>query len=246
MIKNAILLGGGYGNRMQPFTSFVSKHLLNVAGKPIIDYPINTLKQTGVENLTIVVGSSFSGQILDYVQDGSRFGLNVNFLYQKHPDGISNAINICQRFVSDEDNFVVILGDNLFTAPIDFNTSQQTSAKIVLYKHHNIKRFGVASINDNKIVKIEEKPQIIDETLDNYAISGCYLFNQKYFDYFRNTVKSARNEFEITDIIRQYHEANELGYSVYDGVWLDAGTHESIALANNYFYSLNQIKNGTT
>lgn len=243
MIRDGILLTGGTGERMKPFTSYVSKHLLNIAGKPVIDYPINTLKQMGIENLTIVVGSSFSGQILDYVQDGSRYGMSVNFVVQPKPDGIAAAINLCKRYVSGK--FVAMLGDNVFSAPVQFHDDHiKSSANIVLCNHQNLKRFGVASLDHTGIVGIEEKPQALAPILKHYAIAGCYLFDQKYFDYFGKIAKSARGEFEVVDIIKQYLAANELSYVNYDGVWLDAGTHESIALANNYFHSLERIKNG--
>jgi len=136
MIKNGILLAGGTGSRLLPFTSYVSKQLLNIAGKPVIDYPISTLKNMGIENLTIVVGSTFSGQILDYVQDGSKYGMNVNYCYQSSPKGIAEAINLCKRYV--ENKFVVILGDNIFSSDINFEAADNGSAKIVLYKHHNL------------------------------------------------------------------------------------------------------------
>lgn len=243
MIKDGVLLTGGTGERMKPFTSYVSKHLLNIAGKPVIDYPINTLKQMGIENLTIVVGSSFSGQILDYVQDGSRYGMSVNFVVQPKPDGIAAAINLCKRYVSGK--FVAMLGDNVFSAPVQFHDDHiKSSANIVLCNHQNLKRFGVASLDHTGIVGIEEKPQVLAPILKHYAIAGCYFFDQKYFDYFGKITKSARSEFEVVDIIKQYLAANELSYVNYDGVWLDAGTHESIALANNYFHSLERIKNG--
>lgn len=245
MIKDGILCAGGAGTRMRPITDYLSKHLVNVSGKPLIDYPLNTLKQLGVENLTIVVGSLFSGQILDYVKDGEKFGMNVSFRYQKNPSGIANAIDICKDNVRN--NFVVCLADNIFSKQIKFVESPY-SAKIVLYAHNNIKRFGVASLNDeNQIVKIEEKPQILDENLKNFAITGCYIFDQKYFEFYKKIKPSHRAEFEIVDIIRQYQEINDLGYLNYhhqDGVWLDAGTHESVSIANNYFYSLNRIQNG--
>jgi len=243
MIKDGILLAGGAGTRMQPFSSYVSKHLLNIAGKPVIDYPIATLKQMGVENLTIVVGSSFSGQILDYIQDGGRYGMNVNFTYQAKPEGIAHAINLCKRYVSGK--FAVCLADNIFSAPIQFNDDYiKSSAKIVLCEHQNLKRFGVASLDHTGIVGVEEKPQTLAPELKHYAIAGCYLFDSKFFDFFGKIKPSARLEYEITEIIKQYHAANELSYANYDGVWLDAGTHESIALANNYFHSLAKLKDG--
>src|SRR5271156_2105949 len=117
-MKNAILLAGGTGTRLSPFTKFISKQLLPVNGKCIIDYPIETLVTMGIKNLTITGGSSFSGQVLDYVQDGSRYGINVNYCYQQNPEGIAHAINLGKRFVADDDEFVVILGDNIYTKPV--------------------------------------------------------------------------------------------------------------------------------
>jgi len=230
-IKNAILLAGGEGTRMRPFTQYVSKSLLNVGGKPIIDYSLNTLKQMGVENLTVIVGSSFSGQILDYIKDGSNFGLNVNFLYQPKPNGIAFAVNLAQRFVADSDQFVLCLADNLFLNPIQFIQSDKLS-QIVLCKHQELKRFGVASIKNNQIVKIEEKPKEIDQSLDNYAITGCYLFDQKFFEYFKQIVPSLRHEYEVAHIIDLYNKNGELGYIITDPNWVDCGTIDSISIAN--------------
>lgn len=240
MIKNAILLAGGVGQRLLPFTKFVSKQLLPVNGKCIIDYPIETLVAMGIKNLTITVGSSFSGQVLDYVQDGSRFGINVNYCYQQKPEGIAQAINLCKRFVADDDEFVVILGDNIYTKPVVWNRDSGM-AQIVLLEHSELQRFGVASLLTGlgEIAKIEEKPKILDLNYNNLAISGCYLFNQEFFDYFKKITPSARGEYEITDIIRQYHNNSKLSYTIYKGLWADAGTHDSIAFLNNYFYNGN-------
>jgi glucose-1-phosphate thymidylyltransferase len=237
MIKDGILLAGGTGSRLKPFTSYISKHLLNVGGKPIIDYPIDTLKQLGVENLTIVVGSSFSGQIMDYVQDGSSFGMNVNFIYQPSAVGIAQAINICKPFVKDK--FMVCLGDNIFEKPIKFNDLD--GAQIALTTHKDIHKFGVAICTywaqsiDGKahIHKLEEKPKTINKHYKYYVITGCYQFDQNYFEYFKNIKPSSRNEFEITEIIQQYHNDGKLNSTFVDGWWQDAGTIESLQLANN-------------
>lgn len=236
MIKNAIMLAGGLGTRLFPYTIYCSKHLLGVAGKPLIDYPINALTQMGVENLTIVVGSSFSGQILDYIRSGDRFGLNINYVYQSKPEGIAQAINLCKRFVADDDQFVVILGDNWFNEPIYWNNHPDVAQLQLIYNHPELKRFGVAVFDKSKptsgIIKIEEKPQIIDPRYEYYAISGCYRFNQKYFDYFKNLTKSLREEYEIVDIIKQYHKDDKLSCVIYNGDWIDAGTHEAINYLN--------------
>lgn len=241
-MKNAILLAGGAGTRLLPFTKFVSKQLLPVNGKCIIDYPIETLVGMGIKNLTIVVGSTFSGQVLDYVEDGSKFGLNVNYCYQQKPEGIAHAVNLCKRFVSDDDEFVLILGDNFYSDPITWN-EYNGKAQIVLLEHKELKRFGVASCDGaGNIYKIEEKPDILDSRYNNYAISGCYMFDQDFFLYYQMLVPSLRGEFEIVDIIKQYLKNDKLSYTIYKNEWVDCGTHSAIAHLNNYFYK----KNGTT
>lgn len=244
-MKNAIILAGGTGSRLFPLTHVVNKHLLGVNGKFIIDYPLDTLKQMGIENCTVVLGGNHFSQVVDHLKDGQNHGMNFNYVYQGAAKGIAQAINLCKRYVLDDADFTVILGDNIFENKVRWNNPRYWSdprAQILLSDHSDKHRFGVASINvDNKIIKIEEKPQILNENYINKAIAGCYLFTPEYFDYFKQIKPSARGEFEITDIISLYLENNNLSYSTIDGLWSDAGTHESIAYVNDYFYSKNKV-----
>lgn len=239
-MKNGIILAGGTGSRLMPLTSVVNKHLLGLNGKFIIDYPINTLKQLGCQDVTVILGGSHYAQVAGYLGDGSRYGLNFNYVYQAEPKGIAHAISLCKRFVYDDADFSVVLGDNVFeNAPRWHNPNWKTQprAQIMLANHPSLKRFGVASIDhDGKIVKIEEKPQELDSNYMNMAVSGCYLFTPAFFDYFAEMKPSARGEYEIVDIIRKYLEQDNLSYSMVNGLWSDAGTHESISYVNHYFY----------
>lgn len=236
-IKNGIILTGGMGSRLLPLTNVVNKHLLSINNRFIIDYPLQTLKNLGVKNLTVVLGGTHFSQIVSYIKDGHNLGMTVNYVYQDKPSGIAQAINLCEKFVSQDENFVTVLGDNIFEKPIylkeNFGIS---SAQIVLHKHPELNRFGVASLKNNKIVKIEEKPQIIDMSVDTYAITGCYIFDRQFFKFFTSIKPSERGEYEITDIIRLYNKNNDLSFSFTDGLWSDAGTHESINFVNNFFY----------
>lgn len=236
-MKDGVILAGGTGSRLFPLTQVVNKHLLGVNGKFIIDYPIETLKNLGCQNVTVVLGGNHYSQVVGYLGDGSRYGLNFNYVYQGEPKGIAQAINLCQRYVKD--NFSVILGDNVFESALQWSNSN--CAQIMLAKHPELCRFGVASLLENKIHKIEEKPSKIDLSYNNFAISGCYLFTSQYFEYFSKIQPSARGEYEITDIIKQYLKDDNLSYSVIDGLWSDVGTHESIAYVNNYFYTKSQV-----
>ncbi len=237
MIRDAIILTGGQGTRLAPFNKIFNKHLLNVNGKFIIDYPLSTIQQMGIENLTVVLGGNHFEQIVSYMGDGSKFNLNITFLYQSSAAGIAQAINLCRSQVREK--FVCILGDNLFEKPIIWNNAKKDHAQIVLAKptHTPLNRFGVASINHlDQIIKIEEKPQHLDEGYWNMAIAGCYLFDQNYFEYFKNLNPSPRGEFEIVDIIKQYQQNNKLSWVPSHGLWSDLGTHQSIAYVNDYFY----------
>lgn len=233
---NGILLAGGTGSRLQPLTQVVNKHLLGVNGKFIIDYPIETLRRMGIQNITVILGGDHFSQVVGYLQDGSRYNLNINYVYQGVARGIAHATSLCQRFVNR--NFVVILGDNVYENPIKWDLSDD-KAQIVLAHHPDIKRFGVASLDPqgDYVVKIEEKPICLDTYYRNLAITGCYQFTPQYFEYFKQIQPSSRGEYEITDIIRKYHEDKKLRIVKANGLWGDVGTHESIANMNNFFYN---------
>lgn len=234
-MKSGILLSGGSGTRLLPLTQVINKHLLGINGKFIIDYPIENLKQLGCQNITVILGGQHFAQIVSYLGDGSRQGVNLNYVYQSEPKGIAHAINLCERFVKGNE-FTVILGDNIFEEELSWNVND-SNAQIMLANHPDLSRFGVASIRNGKIIKIEEKPQVLDASVANLAISGCYRFNDSFFDYFKSIKPSMRGEYEITDIILKYLQDDCLSYRYIKGLWSDAGTHESINYINRYFLS---------
>lgn len=228
MINNGIILAGGSGTRLFPITNSMNKHMIPVYNRHMIEYPINTLKELGCQNVTIVIGGDQTGfgQIISYLQDGKNFGMNFNFIFQPQPLGIAHGINICRKQVGHA-NFAVCLGDNYFQNRVTLSPGDY-SAQMVLAKHPELKRFGVATIKDGDVIKIQEKPKIIDDTAENYAITGCYMFDELYFDYFTQIKPSARGEFEICEILECYQNDNLLAHSLYDGFWSDLGTFDSI------------------
>lgn len=231
-IKNGIILTGGTGSRLFPMTTVINKHLLNVNDKFIIDYPLQTLKAIGVKNLTVVLGGNNFEQIVEYLKDGSNWGFNINYIYQKEPKGIAQAINLCKPYLLNDNNFVCILGDNLYQYPIS-NRIIDGKAKVVLTKHAELERFGVATLNNkNSIFSIKEKPVFIDENKRNYAITGCYFLNSDYFNYFNELKLSQRGEYEISEILEKYMRDDNLSYSVVKGWWIDVGTPKAIEEAN--------------
>lgn len=240
-----IILAGGEGTRLAPFTNITNKSLFPINKKFVIDYPLNTLKEIGVRDLMVVLGGSHFSQIVSYIKDGRELGFDsVQYCYQGKALGIAHAINLCKSFCwgGYEDQFVCILGDNVYENPIKWSFKKK--ANIGLYATSELNRFGVASIVDDKIIKIEEKPKVIDNNLTNLAITGIYGFDIKFFDFFKNLKPSARGEFEIVDIIKQYLAIGQLDYSILSGLWSDAGTFESAKFVADYF--LNKEKSAHT
>ena len=235
-----ILLAGGEGTRLKPLTDTINKHLITIHGKFIIDYSVNSLRSLGCKEIVIVLGGSHFSQIVDHLK-GEQNGIRFFYVYQGEAKGISQAINLCKPLI--QDNFPVMLGDNIFTQSISLKETKKNCAQIFLADHQDIKRFGVASINkSNKIVKIEEKPKEIDKEYKNLAITGCYYFTPEFFDYFTETKPSNRNEFEIVDIIQKYLDNNKLEYSTVSGLWSDAGVFETINNLNAHYFINQSLK----
>lgn len=241
MIKTGIILTGGEGKRLAPISNVINKHLLPVNNRFILDYPLYSLRNIGIENLIIIIGNNHPEQIVKYINDSESIGFkDIVFKIQNKPLGIAEAINQCRNVLHNEDQFIVMLGDNFFEKPLIPHKTDK--AQVFLAKHKDLKRFGVASIDKlGKIVKLEEKPKELDSNLNNYAVSGCYIFNQQYFEYFKELKPSARNEYEIIEIIQKYLNDDKLDYSFYDGIWSDLGTFESIASINTYLFAQDKI-----
>jgi len=231
----AIILTGGTGSRLYPLTKLYNKHLVPINDKFIIDYPISTLKKMGITDVVVVLGGEHFHQMVKYLQDGSNFGLNVSYVYQPNPSGIAAAINLCRNQIHS-DNFVVALGDNILEHDLTFNPGTYP-AQIALYDHPELHRFGVASVQNNKIINIEEKPKVLRKDCDNYAIIGYYMFDQQFFNFFQELKPSARGEYEITHILELYQKHSYLGHVILDNskLWSDAGTHQTVKFVSNYF-----------
>jgi glucose-1-phosphate thymidylyltransferase len=227
-INSAILLAGGKGTRLGKFSTISNKHLHPVGEKLVLDYSIHTAKSMGIKNLTVVLGGNFFDKIVSVLKDGSDYGLNINYVYQREASGIAQAINLCKEYVRDE-IFGVVLGDNAFQKPIKFQDTKNAQIVLNQSSYLDLHNFGVVSIYNGMVMSFEEKPKLLASGMDNYAITGAYIFNQKYFDYFKNLSPSKRNEYEIVDIIKQYQTNNELSYNIQDGWWSDLGSPSSIS-----------------
>ena len=229
-----IVLAGGTGSRLFPLTKITNKHLLPVYDKPMIYYPIQTLVEAGIKDLLIVTGGRNSGDFLRLLANGKEFGLkHINYTYQEGEGGIAEALALAEHF-AEGSRICVILGDNIIEGSIsqavrDFE-KQERGARILLKQVSDAERFGVAEIEGDRIVSIEEKPS---KPKSNFAVTGIYMYDESVFDKTRTLKPSARGELEITDVNNAYINEGTMTFNYLDGWWTDAGTFESLLRAAN-------------
>lgn len=228
-----VILAGGLGTRLHPLTKVTNKHLLPVYNRPMIYYPLRTLAEAGIRDIMIVTGGNNAGDFLRLLGDGREFGLKrIHYTYQEGEGGIAAALSLAEDFV-DNARLCIILGDNIIEKSIgphlDRYRTQQSGAKVILKNVPDPQRFGVPAIEGDRIIRIEEKPQ---RPKSKYAVTGIYFYDHRVFDFIRTLAPSQRGELEITDVNNRYIESGELTYDVLDGWWTDAGTFESLLLAN--------------
>ena len=229
-----IVLAGGSGSRLNPLTRVTNKHLLPIYDKPMIYYPIQTLVNAGIQDILVVTGGKNAGEFLRLLGNGKDFGLkHVNYTYQEGEGGIAQALGLAE-FFADGEPICVILGDNIIENNIchavENFRKQAKGAKILLKEVTDAERFGVAEIQGDRIVGIEEKPK---KPKSNLAVIGIYLYDATVFEKIHRLKPSGRGELEITDVNNFYIEEGTLTYEVLDGWWTDAGTFESLLRANN-------------
>jgi glucose-1-phosphate thymidylyltransferase len=236
-----IVLAGGTGSRLSPLTKITNKHLLPIYDKPMIYYPIQTLVDAGISDIMVVTGGKNSGDFLRLLANGKHFGLkHIAYTYQEGEGGIADALNLAEHFAAGE-KICVVLGDNIIEKSIrqaadDFR-KQERGAKILLKEVNDAGRFGVADLQGDRVVGIEEKPL---HPKSNYAVTGIYMYDATVFEKIRTLVPSKRGELEITDVNNHYINEGSLSFAYLDGWWTDAGTFESLLRAQNLVAGMRQ------
>lgn len=224
-----VILAGGSGTRLRPLTRVTNKHLLPVYDKPMIYYPIECLVCAGIEEIMIVTGGNDAEGFRRLLGNGRAFGLqDLHYAYQEGEGGIADALRLAERF-ADGGRVTVVLGDNIVQRSIrrevdDFK-AQPRGAKVLLKEVTDPQRFGVATIEDGRLVRIDEKPT---QPAGNLAVTGIYFYDDQVFDIIRALKPSSRGELEITDVNNAYIAQGMMTYSVLEGWWTDAGTFESL------------------
>ena len=228
-----IILHGGHGTRLRPLTHTGPKQLLPIANKPMSQFCLEAISETGIKEIAIVIGGIGSNKVREYYGDGEKFGVNVTYIEQDKPRGIAHAIRLCKDFINNE-KFLVFLGDNIIQKSItDFVNNFKNSnydATVLLCEVDNPSRFGIADIENEKILKITEKPK---NPTSNLAVTGIYLLTPLIFEIIDNLKPSWRNELEITDALDNLlRQNNNISFERITDYWKDTGTPEDIIHAN--------------
>ncbi|MEN3331344.1 MAG: glucose-phosphate thymidylyltransferase [Blastocatellia bacterium] len=238
-----VILCGGLGTRLLPLTRVTNKHLLPVWDRPMVAYPIMSLVEAGIHDILVVTGGNSAGDFLKLLRNGAEFGLSrIHYAYQEGEGGIAAALSLAQDF-ADKEPVCVVLGDNILensiAAFVKKFRHQGSGAKILLSEVQDPQRFGVPVIEDERIVRIEEKPA---DPKSSYAVIGVYMYDNRVFDIIKTLKPSGRGELEITDVNNHYIESGDLTWDVIDGWWTDAGTFDSLLHASNLVAAMRGTK----
>lgn len=235
-----VILAGGKGTRLLPATRVMNKHLIPILNRPMILYPLETLRDVfGIKDILIVSGGDHLGGFAEFLGDGKEHKVSLTYRVQSEAGGIAQALSLAEDFAAGE-QIVVILGDNIFeTAALKKGMKllapKKNEAAVFLKEVPDASRFGVPTFVKGKITKITEKPA---NPASNYAITGLYLYPGDVFDRIRKIKPSARGEMEITDVNDMYVRAGKCRHAVLDGFWSDAGTPQSLARTVEWAMSL--------
>lgn len=227
-----LILSGGSGTRLRPITFTRAKQLVPVANKPILFYGIEAVRDAAITEIGIVVGDT-KDEVMATVGDGSALGVNVTYIEQEAPLGLAHAVKIARDFIGD-DSFVMYLGDNLIkdgiTPLVDEFRASEANCQILLAHVDNPQMFGVAELEDGRVVRLTEKPK---KPASDLALVGVYMFDSTIFEAVNAIQPSRRDELEITDAIQYLIDH---GYTVHphviDGWWKDTGKLEDLLEAN--------------
>ncbi len=236
-MRKGIILAGGAGTRLYPATSIICKQLLPVYDKPMIYYPVTTLMLAGIQDVLIISTPEATPLFQQLLGDGNDIGMRISYKVQETPNGLAQAFVLGKEFIGS-DPVCLILGDNIFFgqgfSAMLHDASETPGATVFGYYVNDPERFGVVEFDaEGRAVSIEEKPA---DPKSNYAVTGLYFYDNDVVSIAENLKPSARGEYEITDVNKEYLKRGTLNVKLLGRgfAWLDTGTHDSLQEAAAY------------
>jgi glucose-1-phosphate thymidylyltransferase len=232
MTLRGVILAGGKGSRLGELTKVTNKHLLPVGPYPMVYHPLKKLVGADIRDVCLVSGTEHMGDFVELLGSGREYQCSLTYRVQDEAGGIAQALGLAELFCQNARS-LVILGDNIFLDSLHGLKSAAEAkpdhAWVMIKEVHDPQRYGVAELRGDAIIGIEEKPQ---KPKSNFAVAGVYLYPPDVFNVIKTLKPSRRGELEITDVNRYYLEKGRLCHSLLKGYWTDAGTLESLLVAN--------------
>lgn len=238
-----IILAGGSGTRLHPLTLAVSKQLMPVYNKPMIYYPLSTLMIAGIKDILIITTPHDQNAFQTLLGDGKHLGCNFQYKIQEEPNGLAQAFVIGKEFIGS-DKVALVLGDNIFFGTGMGNILREClnpeGGLVFAYHVSDPERYGVVDFDDeNNVLSIEEKPE---KPKSHFAVPGLYFYDNDVIEIAENLKPSARGEYEITDVNKEYLKRGNLKVQILERgtAWLDTGTFTSLMQAGQYVQTIEE------